>query len=398
MAALLFSGCQFQLGVPQSVIKLCRGNQKCITYCTDLDDDPLRRKYCRQLVREQREGINEPTRPVTTALPKVRVLDVSIGPLPTPNIVDRSMPAIVTILAGLNFGTGFAVTERGFIVTNLHVIEGQPEILVVMANGRTERVSHVIAYDKTLDLAILRASGLRIALPMANGHVPNVGESVVAIGHPHGFTSTVSTGIISGRRVNEDNLAQWQTSVPMGSGASGGPLMDEHGRVIGIMQAMIREAPHLTFAIPIEYLQVMLHQAKTTPAPISVAEFARQTATPEPEPEPDSEPELPPTPPVAPEILKGCSMADRARMDSTSAETIEAAKHLCDEGDVTPCAHLYLGAAMALEAKLSVACAGPRGILSGGRTATLKLRDPEDQAKAMHTLFESLGGGARATP
>ncbi|MBK9266165.1 MAG: trypsin-like peptidase domain-containing protein [Polyangiaceae bacterium] len=192
---------------------------------------------------------------------------------------------------------------------------------------------------------------------------------------------------------------QLQTTVPMASGASGGPLMDNRGRVIGIMQAMILEAPHVTFAIPIEHLRFVLNYAMTSPVPIPVAEFAKQTATPDIElSELDNEPVSPPTPPVPPEVLKGCSKADRTFIDTTSRETIDVTKYLCVDGNFTPCAHLYLGAAMALEGKLSEACASPRGMLLGGRTTTLKLADPEEQAKALRTLLESLGAGARETP
>lgn len=397
-AAFFLCGCGIHLGVPKSVIEKCGGNEKCITFCTDDDGDGLRRRYCKQLQEEQFALTHKSKEPATVDsndLPKVRVLEPSFAPLSTPEIVSRSMPAIVKILADDNYGTGFAVTDRGFVATNLHVIEGRTEISVVLPNGHTEEVSHVVAYDKLFDLAILSIPGLTIALPLATLHAPTPGEPVLTIGHPHGFDSTIATGIFSGRHLNDDTLVQWQTTVPLGAGASGGPLIDQRGRVIGIMQSKILEAPHITFAVPVNYLALLLRRAMDDKSvPIPIAEFAKQTAPPEIEIE--SEPVLPTTPPVAFDVLKGCSKSDLASIDATSTETIDAAKDLCEAAEFTPCAHLYLGAALALEAHLSLACAGPRGALAGGRTTTLKLSDPEDQAKALRTLFESLGAGARA--
>jgi hypothetical protein len=394
VAALLCSGCHLHLGVPDSVRASCRGNEKCLTYCSDYQDEPLGKRYCKQLQNEQVPGYKEPKRPVPVKTAKVRVLEVGISPLTTEEIVAQSLPAVVTVHTGRGWGTGFVATTDGFIVTNYHVIEGQSDIAIELANGYREQVSEIAAYSERFDLAILRVSGVSVALPIGRGQLAEVGESLVAIGHPLGFTSSVATGVLSGYRQTDENLWQIQTTVPMSSGASGGPLMDKHGRVIGVMQAMIVEGQLLTFAIPIDYLRALLIFAKLNPNPLPIAEFAQNTTTIEPELETEITPSEPTAPPVAPAVLKGCSKADRALIDLTCAETIATAKNLC-ESENASCVYLLVGAAMSLETSLSAACAGPKAMLSQARTKTLKQNETAEQIKALRPILESLGAGVK---
>jgi len=394
VAALLCSGCHLHLGVPDSVRASCRGNEKCLMYCADYQEEPLGKRYCKQLQNEQVPGYKEPKRPAMVKTAKVRVLDVAIAPLSTEEIAARSMPSVVTVHTGRGWGTGFVATTDGFIVTNYHVIEGQSDITVELANGYREQISEIAAYSEHFDLAILRVSGVDVALPIGQGHLAEIGESVLAIGHPLGYTSSVATGVLSGYRKNDENLMQIQTTVPMSAGASGAPLMDKHGRVIGIMQAAILEGQLLTFAIPIDQLRPLLIFAKMNSNPMPIAEFAQNTATVEPEIEAENTPPEPPVIPVAPELLKGCSKADRALIDVSCSETIATAKNLC-ESENASCVYLLVGAAMTLETNLSAACVGPKAMLAKARTTTLKQNETAEQIKTLRPLFESLGAGVK---
>jgi S1-C subfamily serine protease len=181
------------------------------------------------------------------------------------DVVDAVTPAVVSIRVvaanrrgdtGEGAGSGFVVAPDGFIVTNDHVVERAKSVTVVFTDGR-EFDARVVGTDPATDLALLRVpdGGL---LPVAIGASEQlrVGQMAIAIGNPLGFQSTVSAGVISalGRNLRGqsgrliENVIQ--TDVALNPGNSGGPLVDSHGRVIGVNTAMIRMAQGLCFAIP----------------------------------------------------------------------------------------------------------------------------------------------------
>jgi len=391
VAALFLVACGPHWRTPSSVLAKCHGSHACIEICTDYQEVQFGRLYCKQLQREQAARL-EPHEPADTSSIKVRVLDVPDFALPTPTIVSRSMPAVVKIQTGHGFGTGFSITKHGLIVTNYHVIAGESSIAIEFDNGHIEYISEIAAYSERYDLAILQVSGLRTALAIGPSGKIEVGEPVLAIGHPLGYNSSVATGILSGRRIDENNIEQLQTTVPMAAGASGGPLLDKQGRVIGVMQAAILNAQLLTFAIPISDVKPLLYKVLEAPNPIPIAEFAKLTRAPEPDIE--ITPAPPRTPPVAARVLQGCSRADRVLITETVFQTLHAAGHLCDAALLLPCVYVYVGAAEALEKHLSATCTAPRAMLSKARQDAIKLDDPKAHEKTLRVLFESLGGGA----
>ncbi len=391
LAIAFLSGCGPHWRTPSSILTKCNGNHQCIEICTDYQDVQFGQLYCKQLQREQRARL-EPKESADRARASVRILGVPEFPLSTSDIASRSMPAVVTIRTGNGFGTGFAVGNHGFVVTNYHIIAAQSSIAVEF-DDRVEYISEIAAFSATLDLAILPVSGLKIALPMADRDHVELGDPVLAIGHPAGFTSSVAAGIVSSIRTNESNTEQFQTTLPMMAGSSGGPLLDRHGRVIGVIQAAALNMQPLTFAIPIGQVKPLLYKAVRAPDPIPIAEFARLTAPPEREVE--FPPKPTPAPPVAPRVLQGCTRADRVLIADTAEETLHAGRHLCDVEPNLSCVYVYLGATLALEKHLSATCTGARAMLSNARTDAVKLTDAKTHEKALQALFESLRGGAR---
>ncbi|HWL07469.1 MAG TPA: trypsin-like peptidase domain-containing protein [Planctomicrobium sp.] len=156
-------------------------------------------------------------------------------------------------------GTGIVVDERGYIVTNYHVVQDVERLRVVTYNG-TEYESRVLAYDSREDLAIIKIEP-RETLVVANFGTSSdlmLGEDVIAIGNAYGYESSVTRGIISHRsrdvEVNDEqsykNLIQIDAAINPGN--SGGPLLNADGEVIGINVAIRAGAQRIGFAIPID--------------------------------------------------------------------------------------------------------------------------------------------------
>jgi putative serine protease PepD len=172
------------------------------------------------------------------------------GPAPTaaanltvPTIYQRLAPSVVMVRTGHDLGTGVIVADDGTILTANHVIAGGGSITVTFADGTTANAT-VAAANPKLDIATLTPARLPQVVVAANlGGGADVGASVVAIGNPLGLTDSVSAGVISGidRTADTDHgkfsgLIQFDASVNPGS--SGGPLLDAHGRVIGIVVSL----------------------------------------------------------------------------------------------------------------------------------------------------------------
>lgn len=158
-------------------------------------------------------------------------------------------------------GSGFVVHEDGFIVTNAHVVEGVKRTKVVFSDGR-EFQAEIISADPSKDLAVL-AVKTDEKLPFVGlGRSSDlmIGETVIAIGNPYGYSNTVTSGVISavGRDIQVTE-AYWlrgliQTDAPINPGNSGGPLLNVNAELIGINTAIRAEAQNIGFAIPVDTL------------------------------------------------------------------------------------------------------------------------------------------------
>jgi serine protease Do len=158
-------------------------------------------------------------------------------------------------------GSGFIVHEDGYIITNAHVVEGAKNIKVMLGDGH-EFLATVISADQSKDLAVLTIE-TQDKLPFIHpGRSSDlmIGETVVAIGNPYGYSNTVTSGVVSaaGRDI-EVSEGFWlrgliQTDAPINPGNSGGPLLNVNGELIGITTAIRPEAQNIGFAIPVDTL------------------------------------------------------------------------------------------------------------------------------------------------
>jgi serine protease Do len=163
-----------------------------------------------------------------------------------------------------SLGSGFIISNDGYILTNNHVVGGADEIKVKLSDGR-EFKAIAKGSDEKLDLAVLKID-VKGALPVAelgDSDAIQVGEWVMAIGNPFGLNQTVTAGIVSatGRVIGSGPYDDYiQTDASINPGNSGGPLFDARGKVIGINTAIIAGGQGIGFAIPINMAKAVLPQ------------------------------------------------------------------------------------------------------------------------------------------
>ena len=221
---------------------------------------------------------------------------------PLPDIVDSIMPSVVGVASTFEFeqqqsfsmwgwntmpqtqqlrgtGTGFIISDDGYIVTNAHVVYdeeynvGEAIEVSVLFSDETEHEATIIAFDPETDIAVLKVdeTGLKPAV-LGDSDELRVGELVIAVGNPLGFDlfGTVTSGIVSALNrkidINEKKMNLIQTDAAINSGNSGGPLLNSCGQVIGINSAKMSSSyssslasvEGLCFAIPMKEAKVII--------------------------------------------------------------------------------------------------------------------------------------------
>ncbi|MCA9211688.1 MAG: tetratricopeptide repeat protein [Planctomycetales bacterium] len=197
--------------------------------------------------------------------------DVSISKSVEQIVLD-SRPSIVVVTtegrdgdeSGL--GTGFVIDDGGLIATNFHVIGEARPIWIQTHDGERIEVTEVFASDRALDLAIVRVDPNKNLKPLSLADESFAqGQPAIAIGHPLGLKNTVVNGIIAGER-DFDGVPMWQAAMTIEPGNSGGPLLDMHGRVHGVITMKSTGPESFGFAVKIAELKKLIAK----PNPISI--------------------------------------------------------------------------------------------------------------------------------
>jgi serine protease Do len=165
-------------------------------------------------------------------------------------------------------GSGFIISDDGFVLTNAHVVEGADEVIVTLTDRR-EFKAKVLGADRHSDVALLKVDARNLpSLRMGDSGKIRVGEWVIAIGSPFNLENTVTAGIISAKaRDTGDYLPFIQSDVAVNPGNSGGPLINMRGEVIGINSqiATLSGAYNgISFAVPIDEAMRVADQIKKT--------------------------------------------------------------------------------------------------------------------------------------
>ncbi len=195
-------------------------------------------------------------------------------------LYERVSPSVVHIAVttrsnGSGAGSGFVWDTEGHIVTNNHVVESARRIVVSFADDTTVE-AELVGADTDNDLAVIKvdvpASRLH-PVELGDSDALRVGQRAIAIGNPFGFEQTMTTGIVSalGRMVRQQNgfsLPQLiQTDAAINPGNSGGPLLDSHGRVIGVTTLIFSNSganAGIGFAVPVDTVKRVAPSLVTT--------------------------------------------------------------------------------------------------------------------------------------
>jgi S1-C subfamily serine protease len=159
------------------------------------------------------------------------------------SVYESARKSVVLIRADTVQGTGFVWRSQNYILTNWHVVNETDTVTVEFYDG-TRRSATVLGLDAYSDVAVLSISGVAdeaVPLELGNSSAIYIGQQVVAIGNPLGYSGSLSSGVIS--QVNEKIdlppliIPVLQLDVTIAPGSSGGPLLDLHGNVLGITNA-----------------------------------------------------------------------------------------------------------------------------------------------------------------
>jgi serine protease Do len=186
---------------------------------------------------------------------------------PIVKVVQKCQGSVVAFLnpeTGKVRGTGVIVDASGLIVTNAHVV-GNAKTWKIQLIDKTELAAVVLKVVGNTDLAVAKISTSHKldVLPPSKSDKVYLGEEVIAIGHPHGYSYTISRGILSatGREITMPSgvvITAYQTDAPLNPGSSGGPLMNINGELIGINFAVRDGAQNIAFSIPAKKVRELL--------------------------------------------------------------------------------------------------------------------------------------------
>ncbi len=180
----------------------------------------------------------------------------------------KANPAVVTIRGIRGHGSGFIISDDGYVVTNAHVVKGQPAVVtLMMADGKTELPADVVGFGRNgLDLALLKINrrGRKFPTLAPAATSAKVGDNAYAIGTPfrEAFQSTFTTGIVSAVR-DGGNFIQHNAAINPGN--SGGPLLNDRGEVIGVNTGGFgRDTGNvgLNYAIGVDLVRQFVNEAR----------------------------------------------------------------------------------------------------------------------------------------
>ncbi len=181
-------------------------------------------------------------------------------------------------------GTGVVYDERGYIVTNAHVVKGVNQVNVLLP-GDVNLRGDVVHRDPRIDLAIVKVNHKKslVAIEFGSAKDLKVGQRVVAIGHPFGFKDSASVGVISamGRDIDigQNGKNEWlsgivQTDAKINPGNSGGPLINHEGKMVALNVAIRQDAQGIAFAINVDMVKAFLDRHVAAVAAVAAREKA----------------------------------------------------------------------------------------------------------------------------
>jgi len=188
---------------------------------------------------------------------------------PVRELVNQLGAAVVQVRTPGGLGSGFIISEDGYLITNFHVIEGETQISVEVYHQKNEQLDRkvykqvsIVAMNKFQDLALLKIDDKDVPkferVSLGDSELLAPGERLFAIGSPLGLERTVTEGILSTKTRQLQGELYLQTTAQINPGNSGGPLFNLRGEVVGVTNMKLIFGDGLGFAIPVEAVKFFL--------------------------------------------------------------------------------------------------------------------------------------------
>lgn len=177
------------------------------------------------------------------------------------DIIELYKHVVIQIATPYSTGTGFYISDYDLIITNEHVIRDNNEVVVVGEDFEKQMVD-VIYCDPKFDLAFLACPKF-VKKPSVKLGLDNdlkEGDQVLAVGHPFGLKYTATQGIVSNTLHKQDDINYIQHDAALNPGNSGGPLLANDGKIVGVNTFIIRDGNNIGFSLPIRYLNDTLKE------------------------------------------------------------------------------------------------------------------------------------------
>jgi serine protease Do len=171
------------------------------------------------------------------------------------DIIELFRDAVIQIATPNTTGTGFYLRDHGLLVTNDHIVRGNRS--VILEGAKLEKqLARVVYIDPLYDLAFLKPENTT-ELPTVSLMEPytlNTGDQVMAVGHPYGLKYSATQGIVSNLKEEANDILYIQHDAALNPGNSGGPLINQHGAVVGINTFIVRDSNNIGFSLPANYI------------------------------------------------------------------------------------------------------------------------------------------------
>ena len=238
------------------------------------------RSHVARIIKDEASKAGKPAKKSATSAPPQATADAkavlfataspATGERSVRDLVAQIGEAVVQVRTPGGLGSGFFLSEDGFLITNFHVIEGESQISIEVYHqkaGQLERRSYkqvrIVALNKFGDLALLKIEDKDapkfMRVPLGDSGALAVGERVFAIGSPQGLERTVTEGILSTKSRQMQGALFLQTSTQINPGNSGGPLFNLRGEVVGVTNMKLLFNEGLGFAIPVDAVKFFLN-------------------------------------------------------------------------------------------------------------------------------------------
>ncbi|HEX8437312.1 serine protease [Archangium sp.] len=292
-------------------------------------------------------------------------------------VAARAAPSLAILELPGRQGVGFVVSPQGYLVTNLHVVAGAEEVHVQLADEQFLQVEEVIALDEKRDLAVLRLPTYDVqALELAPEAHPGEGDMLFILLPAGGGMMGLLETRVQAVQVLDESLTFLELEAALPEDASGGPVLDASGALVGVATCAFADGRPVTIVIPSRYVLPLLERPGTQP--ISALTQARPSA---------SRQRHIPTHPLS--LLEGCATDAVEEVALGIMQAIQLGAPTYNRGDPEGCYRFYARAAERLILERSD-CPGAQAALREGLQRCTTLADADERAWALRDTFDGL--------